>query len=405
MNDTLGVGRRIREVRSCRGLSLRVTSDLSGISYGWLGKIERGEKPVNRQTLEALANTLKVAPSEFTGEPDTPENDLATATAAATLADVLSGWRIGEVPDAPGRPLPDILADLAAFHADRNNPTSDPQSKGAGDYPTQVDRLVPLIRDLLVAATDPVVGREALAPLITAYHVAGSISSRLRLAGMPSLAVDRMDEAAQKLDDPVWQGVADWGRAHFLSATNRPRQQELAIKAADTAPPERMETRGMAHLTAALAAAAQGNRDDADSHLSEASDIADHLGHDLSPWPAGVMQFGKTNVAIFKVSIGTEMGLGGKVAEFASQVRPETISRGRQASFYADLGRGLLAERKTRDQGIRAIARAQELAPQQIRKNVFARDAIRSLLTTARRDAGGRDLRYVAWKMGITPAG
>ncbi len=62
------VGRRIREVRAWRGLSLRATAELTGITHGYLAQLERGEKPVkNRQLLEALARTLPVSPRRVPG--------------------------------------------------------------------------------------------------------------------------------------------------------------------------------------------------------------------------------------------------------------------------------------------------------------------------------------------------
>ncbi|MBF6245149.1 helix-turn-helix transcriptional regulator [Nocardia elegans] len=39
------LGRRLREIRAWRGLSLEAAAGLAGISYGYLGKLERGEKP------------------------------------------------------------------------------------------------------------------------------------------------------------------------------------------------------------------------------------------------------------------------------------------------------------------------------------------------------------------------
>ena len=36
------VGRRIHEVRAWRGLSLRATAELAGITHGYLAQIERG---------------------------------------------------------------------------------------------------------------------------------------------------------------------------------------------------------------------------------------------------------------------------------------------------------------------------------------------------------------------------
>lgn len=403
MSDSNELGRRILEIRNWRGLNLRTTADLAGISYSYLGKLERGEKPVNsRQLVESLAMALRVSPDAFTGAPEpTGRAFLESQEAATALADLLSGWRVGEVPDVPGRPLPEVLAELRAFHSSRNATGAN----GAGDYPAQVAKLSPIIRDLLAVAVDPVSGREALAPLLTAYHVAGSIAARLRLPGMPSMAAERMRQVADVLDDPVWQAVASWGRAHFISSTDRPRQYELAVSVADQAPADRFETRGMANLTAALAAAAQGDGDTAQTHLQEAVAIAERIEPDVSPWPAGIMQFGRTNAGIFWVSIGVELGQGPKVAEIASTVRLETISSGRQASFWTDYGRGLMESSKHRDEGLAALLKAEELAPAQVRRNVFVREAVSTALARARRDAGGRNLRGLAWRMGVAPTG
>jgi transcriptional regulator with XRE-family HTH domain len=399
------IGRRVREVRHWRRMSLSATAGLAGLSVSYLSMIERGLRPVTkRAVLEAIANALRVSPIELTGSPYPPTSEdgtLAAQSAMATLADLLDGWTIGEVPDVPGRPLPEVLTELREFHAARNS--SGPHA--AGDYPTQVATLAPLILDLLVATADPAHRREVLAPLLTAYHVAGSIAARLRIPGMPSLAADRMRQVAEQLDDPMWTAVADWGRAHFLSGTNRERQYELAVAVAERAPADRPETRGMANLTAALAAAAQARPDVAEQHLTAAAEHAEVLEDEVSPWPAGVMQFGRTNVGIFRVTIGVELGHGPGVADAASTVRTETISRGRQASFWMEYGRGLIAERKTRDKGLAALIRAEQLAPQQVHHNVFAREAVTDLLASSRRDAGGRELRGLAWRMGIAPTG
>lgn len=398
------IGRRIRELRKWRGMDQAAVAGLAGLSTSYLSLIERGKRPITKRlVLERIANALRVSPVELTPRVDlvSEETSSDTHTAMATLGDLLGGWWVGEVPDAPGRPLPEVLEKLAHFHAARNS--GGPQA--AGDYSTQVATLAPIIRDLLATATDPQLRRDALIPLLTAYHVAGSIAARLRIPGMPSLAADRMRQVAAELDDPVWNAVSQWGRAHFLSGTNRGRQYELAVAVADQAPMDHVETRGMANLTAALAAAAQGRADVAETHLTEAAAIAELVEPDTSPWPSGVMQFGRTNVGIFRVAIGVELGQGARVAEYASTVRTETISRGRQASFWVDYGRGLLVERKTRQDGLTALLRAEQLAPQQVRNNVWAREAVTGLLSAELRAAGGRELRGLAWRMGIAPTG
>jgi hypothetical protein len=51
------------------------------------------------------------------------------------------------------------------------------------------------------------------------------------------------------------------------------------------------------------------------------------------------------------------------------------------------------------------LLRAETLAPQLVRNNVFVRESVADLLAKARRDAGGRELRGLAWRLGIAPTG
>lgn len=403
-NEHAHIGRRVHELRNWRDMEQAAVAGLAGISKSYLSMIESGQRPVTKRlVLERISTALRVSPLELTREADyaADEGAYETGTAMAMLGDLLGGWWVGEVPDVPGRPLPEVLDELARLHAARNSGGA----QAAGDYPTQVATLAPIIRDLLAAAVDPDLRRQALVPLLTAYHVAGSISARLRIPGMPSLAADRMRQVAEQLDDPVWHAVSSWGRAHFLSATSRPRQYELAVAVADQAPVDRVETRGMANLTAALAAAAQGQDDVAETHLTEAAAIAELLEEDTSPWPSGVMQFGRVNVTIFRTAIAVELGEGGRVREFAPMFRPASISRGRQASYWIDYGRGVSSERKSREQAVAAFLRAEQLAAQQVRTNVWARETVTGLLSVGLPASAMVDLRGLAYRMGVAPTG
>jgi hypothetical protein len=178
----------------------------------------------------------------------------------------------------------------------------------------------------------------------------------------------------------------------------------LAVAVADAAPASRPEIDGMANLTAALASAARGDRDTAETHLAEAASLAELIDADVSPWGNGVW-FGRTNVGVWRVSIGVELGEGARVAEVAASVRPHTVPKVRQADYGTDYGRALLTERKTRERGLAALLRAESLAPQKVRSNVFVREAVTNMLAAARRDAGGRELRGLAWRMGVAPTG
>lgn len=62
----LKFGKRLRELRNKRKLTQDKLSELAGIDYKYLQKIE-GKNPPNikLETIEKLAKTLKVKPSEL----------------------------------------------------------------------------------------------------------------------------------------------------------------------------------------------------------------------------------------------------------------------------------------------------------------------------------------------------
>lgn len=399
MSEDDATGRRIRELRSWRGLSLRAAAELAGITYGYLAKIERGDVPVNnRRVLEALAEALRVSPAELTARPWAP-TDPAMSVAHSSLLEieaVLTEWWPGEKPDdLQTRPWPMVEAEQRRL-ADHLRPTS--------DYAGQGEVLPRLIRDLLSYAVVGDHRAEALRGLISAYHAAGNLAGRLGARHLAYVAAERVTQAAELLDEPEWMGVAAWTRAQFVSSISRSRQYKLAVAATDL-PGSRLESRGMGHLTAALAAAIQGQRSTADAHLAEAALVAEALGLDNSTWGAGSMNFGRANVGIWRMSIAADSAEHGQVAMVAKQTPWQAAPISRQGSFWIDYGRCLLAARSTRDDGMAALLKAEELTPQQVHTNLFVREAVADLVRKAKREAGGRELRGLAWRMGVAPNG
>jgi transcriptional regulator with XRE-family HTH domain len=396
MDSSTELGHRLRELRSWRKLSVRAMAELSGISYGYYAKIERGEKPVDsRQLLEAFASTLRVSPAELAGKPYAPANpaDSETRAALITIEDVLTGWSIGESPDRRAMPWHEITANLTRLQK---------VLRPRADFDGQAAMLPELIRELLAAVTEPEHRQDALLGLLDAYKTAAYLAHDLGTPGLPTLAVERMRQAAEELDDPTQRAEVMWRRAHLLSGANRTRQYELAAQVAD-ASDVMPHMRGMANLTAALASASLGRSIDAATHLDEADAIAHRIDTDDQPWR--LTDFGRTNVAIWRVAIGVELGEGARVAEVATQVRPSDVPPHRQAAFWMDYGRGLLTERASRDRGVAALLQAERIAPQKTRNNVFVRQAVAGLLGSARGDAAGRELRGLAWRLGVAPTG
>jgi len=404
VDDAKVFGKRLREVRIWRELTLREAAGLAGRSFSFWGQVERGERAVtNRNTLEAMAGALRVHPTELTGQPY-PRADSTTSEAHAVVTAVegaLNDYELGErSADIRPRPWEAIAADLDGLTRDL---------WPRADYAAQGAVLPSLLAELHATyVADPAHRREVLVALMSVYHCAASLTKNLGVRGLPMLATVRAARVADELDDPAWSGVVAFMRGASSGAVHRPQQYRQSVAAADALRPHlddrrSIEIYGMLHLNAALACAAQHRADDTVTHLDEAAALADGLDDEVGAFAN--LRFGRTIVGMWRVSVATELGDGGRVAELARDVHPEVIPASRQSVYWADLGRGLVTERRTRDQGVQALIYAEQLAPQRIRNNVFVRETVADLLRQARRDAGGRELRGLAWRMGVAPRG
>lgn len=73
----------------------------------------------------------------------------------------------------------------------------------------------------------------------------------------------------------------------------------------------------------------------------------------------------------------------------------------RRADFFADVGRGLAREPKTRAEAVRLLRQAEEAAPQRVRNSAAVRETVAYLLNRARVESGGRELCGMAARMGV----
>lgn len=398
------IGQRLREIRKWRGLSLQAVADLSGgqISVGHLSRIERGIRPVTkRATLETLAQVLRVSPEELTGTPYAPVDPMSSEAHAALAAveTALDAFDLGVAPDVTPRPWPELAAAVRDLY----------EGKWAeADFAAQGVVLPRLLAELHATyVQQPEHRRDALAGLIYAYRSVAGVCKFLGARALPPLAALRAQLCAEELDSPEWIGFAAFIRG-FAGSLSQPHQYDQAVRAAervqnDLNGPKSIQVAGALHLNAALVSAARGEPDRTRDHLAEAIELAGRLPGGRENF--GYLHFGPEHVPVWRVSLGIELGEGAKVAEYV-RVLPETFpGKARQAAFYADLGRGLVTERRTRERGIRALVQADKIAPQLIRNNPFVRESVTNLLTTARPDAGGRELRGLAYRMGLAPTG
>ena len=404
MDAAKALGRRVREVRSWRQLTLREAAGLAGLSFSFWGQMERGDKAVtNRKTLEAMASALRVHPTELTGQPWTPHDaDDADAHAGLMAIEIaLERYELGTEPEVPARAWPQIQADLDRL-IKITHWTSDHAVMG---------ELAPAVIGELHGAylRLPQQRREVLLGLMNAYSSAMWSTKRLGGRGLPTLAARSVQHCAEALGDPVWLGYAAWLRGNATGQLDRAAQYRRSVTVAETLTGQldsgdALQAYGMLHLSAALAASAQAESATAATHLQEASALAARMDTEVGTWAH--LWFGPTNVGIWKTSLALEIGEHGQALEAAKTVHPELLPGGvRQAEFWAEVGRALVATKKTREKGVRVLLHAEQLAPQLIRTDVFVRETVADLLRQARRDAGGRELRGLAWRMGVAPIG
>jgi transcriptional regulator with XRE-family HTH domain len=404
VDEAKALGRRVREVRSWRGLTLREAAGLAGLSFSFWGQVERGDKAVtNRKTLEAMAGALRVHPAELIEQSWAPQGPTGTDAHAALLAieTALECYELGTDPGLTVRTWPQIQADLDRLvmitHA-----TSDHAAMGE-----LASVLVSELHGGYVRLAQQ--RRAVLRALMVAYTSAMWAAQRLGGHGLPILAARAVQQCAETLDDPVWLGYAAWLRGNATGRLDRAAQYRRSVTAAETLTSEldssdAVQACGMLHLSAALAAGVQADPDTAATHLTEAAALAARMNTEVGTWAH--LWFGPTNVGIWRTSLAVEIGEHGQAVEAAKTVHPELLPGNvRQAEFWAEVGRALVTGKKTRDKGVRVLLHAEQLAPQRIRRDLLVREAVADLLRQARRDAGGRELRGLAWRMGVAPLG
>lgn len=394
------IGRRVKEIRAWRGLSLRVVAGLAGLSAGHLSNIEHGKRRVDkRSTLEALAAALNVAPSELAATPFPPRDEVAAEARAAVgpVEAVVADIRLGDPVDVVPRAWREIAGDLNRLNNDLR-----PQA----DYAAQGYVLPGLIEELnSLYAADEQHRTDALQGLAMCYHSAAMLGSNLGVPGVGPLAADRQVTVAERLGRPEWIAHAAWVRTLMVGGAGRARQLALAQRSiaqveGEPSSPELIQAIGQLYLAAALAACALGREDDTWAHFHEAEALAGRQEAEVGTF--GNMWFGRTNVRIWKVSLATELGYGGKVVEMARGTRPELLRAPvREGAFYADLGRSLAQDKRTRGEAVRMLRKAEDLAPQRVRNMPFVRETVADLMHRAQHDSVGRELRGMAYRFGL----
>ena len=401
--DESTIGARLRILRRWRGLTQVQLAGLAGLSPSYMSMVENGQRPLDRRShISALAGALKVSESDLVGGPhlsaDPTQSDPHTVIPALRVA--LMTNSLAEPATERARPLQELVSEVARIDSLHQ----------ACNY-LAVGTVLPAVLDELhyyaAQPQDEAAHQMALGTLIDACVCATFTAKDLGYQDLAYTAALRADQAARILDDPVQLGKAAFLRIHTLPrAGSWDRILSGAEKAANTLEPHAgtsgsSAVLGMLTLSASLSAAVVQNGQRSEHWLGEAAGLAQRVADEPDQnW----MAFSGTNVGVWRVAIQVERGhSGGEVLEMASHVREDKLSgrRGRQAAFFADIGRGLAREPRTRADAVRWLRRAEDAAPQWIRNNPPVRETVAYLLNRARAESGGRELRGMAARMGV----
>lgn len=235
--------------------------------------------------------------------------------------------------------------------------------------------------------------------LASYYRTAYDVSSKLGYSDLATLALARMEWAAERASSGVVGGMYRYMRALTYLRTGQYRTGDrlinmgLGILEQAEAGRERDVLTGQLHLGAAVMAGRAKDRAAADGHLDEADRLAAVTG-DASDvhW----LSFGPTNVSVHRVSVLAELDEYGKAAEIGRAVAmPKGWPASRRSHHFAELARAQMWDGDL-DDAFRNLLRARKAAPQQARYHQTVRETYDGL-EAAKRQLPDSFLSYGSW--------
>lgn len=392
--DARSIGYRIRRVRESRQKSLRVTGGLAGLDKNTLSRVERGERHLTLHELHRIADALGVAPSELTKLPvPAPVNGhIDAATEAVRLA--LDAIQIDD-PCGIVVPLTVLQGQVTRIHAQRR---ACQFTEVGADLPS-------LMRNLhTTLAADTHSGE--LLNLAVKLHT-GVTKLWLARVGAPADLVSRISflthRLAKRSGDAVSMGMAAYVMANTLLSGGAYKEARSVLNSVEI-PPVTADNSGLfCEFTICQAALAtmENRLGDMSALMEEAMRVARRFGS-----PSGDDSYGIDNspseVATYWMWLALEANEPDRAVSFMeSGLGERNPYKSGLAFYWIFAGRALARIRGKHDEAVIALRKAEELFPVKVRRDPMVRDVLSELVTRARRDAVGRELRGMAYRAGI----
>ncbi|MFD7157978.1 helix-turn-helix domain-containing protein [Kribbella sp. NPDC059898] len=392
-NDLANLGQEIRRLRKWRNMTLDALAGQAGITKGYLSKIENGNVNLERRkTIKAIADALRVSMADLTG--DHFIADRANTEAHAAVPDIrlaLISTSLELPSGASKRTIDELSLETQRLAEARINCQDALVGHG----------LPPLLLDLHATATGGGNDRlPALQSLVQATNSTAHFLKNLGAVDLAWVAAERGHQAAQILEDPVYLAAADYARAQALIGLGAyDRADAVARNAISLLTPDTVtatEVYGMNVLVTAFCSEMAG--EDPEAALREAEESAERIVPDNAFW----LNFSRANVNLWRLGIALEAGDHVKAAEVAAEVPLADIpSKTRRLRFLIDHARALHGLRGRDDEVTHLLTKAEKMGSTRTRHNIWAREMVSEILMRSRRDAGGRELRGLADRMGM----
>ncbi|MCK9923325.1 helix-turn-helix domain-containing protein [Frankia sp. AgPm24] len=378
---TRGAGERIADARKARSLSQRQLAENSHVSLSLLRKVEQGSRDATPALVAAVARALTIDVTALTGQPyDLGGRHLDPLHQhIPKLRRALTYW---DLPPDGITPRPSAELVRGAEHA--------ADLRRSGNHAQLAALLPALLTETTAAIHTAPAGRErehAYATLTVLLFAAHSVTYKTGYIDLSTLIEERTHWAALASSDPVLGALAAWARTtSLLQAGSYNIGLQLLDRAQADIPTGRepgesvLRMSGALHLRAAMLAARSGDSDLAHDHLGSARRLSTQLGdvdHDGGRYQ---LAFGPANTGVHVVAAAVELGDGDEAINQASQVRiTSDLPKIRACHHYIDLARAYLWT-GAKEESLRCLTTAREIAPQQTRHHPTTREVVRMLI-------------------------